>query len=405
MADTTIPGSKRKAISRPQKPYPTYPLSAHASGKWVKKIRGEFHYFGRWAKRDGGKLVRVPDDGWRDALAEYLKVADDLHAGRTPRAESDGLTVRQLCNAFDQSKRRQLEAGELSQRSYADYVEATDLIVEAFGRERLVDDLRAEDFAKLRARMARTWGPVRLGNGITRIRSVFKYGVDNGLTDRAVRFGTEFRKPGKAVLRRHKATSGPNMLEADEIRKLIDAAGVPLRAMVLLGVNAGFGPMDLATLPLAALDLEAGFVTFPRPKTGIARRAHLWPETVAALREAIEARPEPKQPEHAGLAFITARGNQWVSGGAAHPVTASIVPLMKAAGVHRAGLGPYTLRHVFRTVADEVRDRPAVDLVMGHQDPSVAAHYRERIDDSRLVEVAEHVRAWVFVKEGRADGN
>jgi len=36
-------------------------------------------------------------------------------------------------------------------------------------------------------------------------------------------------------------------------------------AMVLLGINAGFGNVDCATLPLSALDLDAGIIDFPTP--------------------------------------------------------------------------------------------------------------------------------------------
>jgi hypothetical protein len=55
---------------------------------------------------------------------------------------------------------------------------------------------------------------------------------------------------------------------------------------------------------------------------------------------------------------------------------------------------------VFRSVADAARDAPAVDLVMGHNDPSMAAHYRERIEDERLKAVTDHVRAWLFPPSG-----
>jgi integrase len=70
--------------------------------------------------------------------------------------------------------------------------------------------------------------------------------------------------------------------------------------------------------------------------------------------------------------------------------------LMKAAGVHREGIGLATLRHVFRMVADGCRDQVAVNYVMGHADPSMGAVYRERIEDGRLRAVAECVRAWLF---------
>jgi hypothetical protein len=77
----------------------------------AEKIRGKIHCFGKWARRENGKLVRVEGDGWKEALEEYKAVADDLHAGRTPRARGDGLTVAHLCNRFLTAKRRR-EAGD-----------------------------------------------------------------------------------------------------------------------------------------------------------------------------------------------------------------------------------------------------------------------------------------------------
>src|ERR1700676_4771639 len=70
--------------------------------------------------------------------------------------------------------------------------------------------------------------------------------------------------------------------------------------------------------------------------------------------------------------------------------------LMKSLDVHRDGVGFYTLRHVFRTVADGARDPVAIDLIMGHADPSMGGHYRERVEDSRLQAVTDHVRNWLF---------
>ena len=39
------------------------------------------------------------------------------------------------------------------------------------------------------------------------------------------------------------------MLEAAELRRVIEAAPTPLQAMILLGVNCGFGNTDVASLP------------------------------------------------------------------------------------------------------------------------------------------------------------
>ncbi|MBI1913478.1 MAG: hypothetical protein HYS12_01800 [Planctomycetes bacterium] len=336
---------RRKAADRPKKPYPDFPLTPHASGAWQKKIRGKIHYFGRWARRVNGKLERIEGDGWKEALEEYKAQADDLHAGRTPRVKSDGLTVADLCNRFLTAKVRKVDSGELGARMFQEYREITDLLIAAFGMTRLVDDLAADDFESLRAQMAERWGPVRLGNGITRIKSVFKYGLDNGLLEKAPRYGGEFRKPDKAVLRRHRAANGEKMLEADQLRTLIEAAGVPFRAMILLGINAGFGNHDCASLPLSSLDLEAGWLNFPRPKTGIARRCPLWPETVTAIREALAARPTPKDKADVDFVFILSTGRRWVRNtekSRTDNVSVHFCELLKRLGLHRDGLGFYT---------------------------------------------------------------
>ena len=61
--------------------------------------------------------------------------------------------------------------------------------------------------------------------------------------------------------------------------------------------------------------------------------------------------------------------------------------------------GFYTLRHTFRTVADEAKDQPAADYIMGHEVPHMSSVYRETISDERLRAVTDHVRAWLFPPE------
>src|SRR5262249_26331854 len=146
-----------------------------------------------------------------------------------------------------------------------------------------------------------------------------------------------FNRPTKKAIRLHKAQQGPQLFTAEEVRQLIDAAGVPLRAMLLLGINAGFGNSDCARLPLSALDLDAGWLNYPRPKTGVPRRCPLWPETVAALREAIARRPTPKDPSDAGLVFLTKYGQSWDKESEGGPVSKETRKLLKrlAINLHR----------------------------------------------------------------------
>ena len=73
--------------SKPKNPWPSYPLFWHRNGQWCKKIKGKHHYFGRNS---------------RAAHDEYIRVAEDLHAGRKPRhGRDDGLpSVKDLVNGF-----------------------------------------------------------------------------------------------------------------------------------------------------------------------------------------------------------------------------------------------------------------------------------------------------------------
>ena len=184
------------------------------------------------------------------------------------------------------------------------------------------------------------------------------------------------------------------MLEPADLRKLIDSAGVPLRAMILLGLNCGFGNGDCAGLPIQALDLERGWIHYPRPKTSIARRCPLWPATIEALRAAIAERPETTS----DLVFLTSRGNAFIHTSAkSHKdrITIQFRKLLAGLGIHRERVSFYLLRHVFRTAADVARDRVATDIIMGHADRSMAGEYIERVDDDRLRAVVRVVREWM----------
>jgi integrase len=379
---TASPATGKPA--KPAKPYPDFPLTAHPAGVWCKKIRGKLHYFGPWDDPDG-------------ALKKYVEQKDDLHAGRKPRTDPAALTVRELANVFLNAKRARVDEGRLSPLTWGDYKSACDEIVAAFGKTRLVSDLRPNDFAGLRKQMARKWGLQRLCKSIQFIRCVFRYAYEAELIDRPVRFGPEFQRPSKKEFRLHRAKHGPKLFTPEEVRELLDAASVQVRAMFLLGINAGFGNSDCGNLPLSAVDLERGWVDFPRPKTGIPRRAPLWPETVAALREALANRPTPKKEEHAGLVFLTRCGDSWQTGTTDGPLSREAGKLLRRLGINgRKGLGFYTLRHTFRTVADGAKDQPAADYIMGHEVPHMSSIYRETIGDERLKVVTDHVHAWLF---------
>lgn len=385
--------SKSTKSARPAKPHPDFPLFAHSNGQWAKKIRGKLHYFGCW-------------DDSQAALQKYVDEKDDLLAGRIPRAKRDGLTIRELSNRFLEAKAAARDSGEIAAVTWSDYYFACKRIVNVFGRDRLVEDLHGDDFDRLRSEVAKVGNLTTQANAINRTRIVFRYAYEAGLIEKPVRFGANFKRPNKKAIRRQRT---PRMFEAEQIRIMLDRAQQPMRAMILLGVNCGFGNSDVGRLPESALDLTAGWVTFPRPKTGSERRCSLWPETIDAVTQALSQKPEPANSEFASLVFLTRFGKPWNKEGASYlseqfrkflqsidAEAAQEVGDSEPARLYRKGVGFYTLRHVFETIGGESRDQVAVDAIMGHERGDMASHYRERISDERLQGVVEIVHDWLY---------
>lgn len=372
--NSTAPGANAK----PAKPYPDFPLYAHRSGQWAKKIRGKVHYFGRW---------RDPDA----ALRKYEGEKDSLRAGRKPRVDEAKLTIKDVCNIFLTRKQKKLDRGKISPLTFLKYREATDEMVQLWGKKRLVEDLAPDDFDALHDRMAGKWGIYRLADMMQHVRSVFKHARC------AVDFGEGFTPPSLHEKRLHQAKKKPKLFTASEVRRMLEVATDQLRAMIYLGINCGFGNSDCAALPLAAADLDLGMIDFPRPKTGVRRRCPLWPETVDALREALARRPDPRGEEDAALFFLTLFGRSWKETDNNRPVSKETAKLLKRLGINgREGLGFYTLRHTFRTVADETEKQAAVNHIMGHSTGHISEVYRQRISDERLRAVTDYVHRWLF---------
>jgi integrase len=378
--------------SKPRKPHPDFPLFPHASGRWAKKVRGKFCYFGKVADDPEGKA----------ALERWLDQKDDLLAGRTPRTKGNGLTIRDLLNRFLTAKHQRVESGELVRKSFLNYKRTADHIARCFGVERLVEDLDAADFGHLRAELTKHYGPVALGVEIGQVRSIFAYAWNCRLIKAPVPFSPDFKGPSRRVLRLARNGKGLRMFEAGELRTILEAVPVVFRAMTLLGVNCGLGNHDCAQLPITALDLTAGWIRYPRHKTGIERRCPLWPETVEALQAAIATRPKAADPQDADLVFIAPRGGRWIrlreNGVWVDGIGREFGRWLERLGPKRPGLNFYALRHTFETVAGGSRDQVAVNAIMGHAPAAndMSAVYRESIEDGRLVAVVEHVHTWLF---------
>ncbi len=138
-------------IAKPKKPYKDFPLFPHATGRWAKKFRGKFHYFGPWNNPD-------------DALKKYLAQRDDLQAGRAPRSSSDGFNVRDMVNRFLTAKQHLVDTNELTQRTFKDDYSTCELLVTHLGngQEQMERSSRQGECGPLRGSLLLT-APCRLG--------------------------------------------------------------------------------------------------------------------------------------------------------------------------------------------------------------------------------------------------
>lgn len=389
--------------AKSKKPYDEYPLFAHASGQWAKKIKGKMWYFGTW-------------DDPAAAKEKYDAEIHEIQAGRDPRRtrkqiSATELSVYDLCNLYLARQQTRIKSGGVSSRHFSDCLLSCKLITNHFGKFQSASTLKAADFQAFRAAFPGTWGSAKITAEIARIKACFKWAADSELIPTLPKFGPDFARSSGSVARRDQqqrqaARGGKLDFSAAEIHKLLSASSGWLHACIMLGINGGLGNADCGRLSTTFLDLESRWYDLPRHKTGVDRRFQLWPETIAAIRNAMSERPVVKNEAHRNLCFLTSRGKPiWFestnAAGVSHfrdSITKAFTSLCTTCGIARSQRSFYSLRRTFETVAGGSKDQVAVDVVMGHRDQSMAAIYRQGIDDQRLIDVGQHVHKWLFGK-------
>jgi integrase len=240
----------------------------------------------------------------------------------------------------------------------------------------------------------------RLANAVINVRAVWKWAHENRHLSEKMQFGSGFSRPSAKIARAAKNAHGARMFEPSEILRILDIADVNFRAMLLLAINMALGPTDLAYLPTSAVNLESGWLDFPRRKTAVPRRVPLWPETLESIQEVLDARPEPKRGNDA-LLFLDGDGKGYAGKRGNDAIGRLFRLAAEAAGVESRCL--YDARRSFLTIGERARDPVAVSAIMGHVagQRDMSAIYRQRIDDERLVAVTEAVRVWLYGTEGQ----
>jgi hypothetical protein len=380
-----------------------------------------------WYKRINGKPSYIVSDKLcptgEAADAFYQENFKHLWAVKAaPKPVYGSVTVADLFDAHLVVLRGKLAAGELEPMTLAVVCGTYQAFLNAVG-DRPVNSMGPEDFAKANAAWAELAPKSRRRKMIV-IRGAFKWGCKPPLRLPVPDYGDSFTPPGERVIRRHRAKQraavGLAIFSPEEIRVQLDGVTMTrsngrrfpirpnkaMRAMILLGINAGMGNTDCAALPKAAVNLDTGWIEYPRQKTGAERKAKLWPETVAAIRDYLAVRPKPRDKADAGRLFLTRAGQPYLQM-VAHredyverrdEIAELYRRMLKRMDQHRAGRSFYSLRRTFRTLGAETGEEMALNLAMGHAGSAddMSRIYTHVILDAKLEAIANHVRARIF---------
>ncbi len=364
------------SIVKPPKPYPEFPMYPHASKRWAAKIKGVTRYFGHW--RD-----------WESALDRYQYEVHFFKLGKTPPPRDiQALQVGDMVNLYLEYANNLVRSGELARRTWIDSKRAGELLIASLGRYTTVESLEPKDFAKLRSELTKRVSLATVLITIQRCRVFFNWAVKNEHIPKPPRFGGGFDKPTVQSLEKEKSDRPIRFFCIEELTTLYKAASPQLRCFMLLGLNCGFGNGDIGKME--AKHVQGDWIRFPRPKTQVKRECPLWLETI----QAIEATRQTLGKSN--LVFLSSTGGSWHKNESSSSLCIAFKNLQKECGLHNPGRGFYSLRHNFRTAADGSRDRVAIDLIMGHKDPSMGANYRHGVEPERLQAVVDHVRKWAL---------
>jgi len=231
---------------------------------------------------------------------------------------------------------------------------------------------------------------------IAHVRMLFFWAENmHGLSHPPIGVIRKFRN-NKPVKKGHGRKQDRSAIGWDELEKLFSVAGVTNTALLLLGLNCGFGNTDIGTLKLCDIDLEAATVSHARPKTGVERNFILWFETVNILKAYIkDHRGKPVSQEVGQLVFVNKRGNPFCferidpdgKFRRSDAIKNRFIRLYKKAGLPRPyGRGFYSLRHTAGTIVGlGSKDLREVQSILGQSTIAIQNVYRHDRKEKAII--------------------
>ena len=302
------------------------------------------------------------------------------------------MTLKQLCDLYLQYQNLKVQAKALTAGHHIEQVKSLKKLMSFIGPSRVIDEISTLDLQSYRRKLQKEYSTAhRMNLHISIMKAMFHWVTKNDVLSSIPNIDAVSR--GRIVHKQRQTFS------SEDIRQLIEAADVQMKAMIWLGINCGFGCTDCAELKWSNLDFENCRVKLPRKKTGISRDLPLWPETIEALEEV---------PRKGKRVFYTNRGNPFVRTiiktdandkpkySTQNTITRKFSRLVKKARLDvPEGTGFYTLRRTAATIAARSGDPFAVQRLLGHADLQMATRYVQDVS-KQTDKVIEKSRMYVI---------
>lgn len=361
---------------------PKHKLTRSGRG-WYKRVVGRVRWVCSAAVATTGAEA--------DAIYEdKFKMLAALPAGRKATIGTPGMpvTLATVMNQFLFAKLQSRDAGKIKPRTYADYTESLKLLGESLGITTLVADLKPGHFTHFAARLAREYGIDRRMLHTVNIRSMFKWAEEMEVIDRRPRYGPEFKMPSRLERRRARAAMRKRrhglIYSSTEVALLLNRASPKMRALILLMLNGGFRPVELADITWD--EINDGWFHGDTGKWAIERDVPLWPETQLALACMYVRKHPPGNSRHV---FVAKNGKPYVN--RVSQLSTDFWRMFPMDGVRNRGM--YSFRRTFRTLADSTNDQRAIARVMGREVGDIDTLYVQHVNPSRMIDVCSAVRA------------
>lgn len=386
----------------PPKPYLNFPLFPAKNGQWRKDVRVNGgkprpFYFGPWADDPKGER----------AIKEWLEREPAIRAGldhTDVRKAGPAFTVVELLRRFLAFKQEELLANRLSDETFRDYVRECNYLGTWAGPTAQVAGFTGDHFAAYRLHMetSRKLGVDRLATNIKMIRAAFNYGHRMGWTP-APHYGASFHPPATdpeskaaAKLRAGQDAEDEPIFTPAQVQWLLKRVPPLYKAAMLVALNCGMGPSDLARLKWR--NIRGKRLSLRRGKTGVRRECYLWKRTREALEKLKELPAQKaaiaKEGDEAvvflnksGLPIVTRKRKMDGAKVKTIKISSSFsatfgdyIEEAKAAGVipKNEKLTFYTCRHTYYDHAENGGDLNALHRTTGHALAGQGRRYKRK---------------------------